>query len=153
MFVKLRRNAMSRKLSLLFFGALLLVGTISGFGQSVLDYNVELAPALFGTTQTIYSAYVEDAISLSNKLNVSVGLRYDYDNLSKGGSTSGDYNNISPRLSANYKLTENSSIRGGFGIFYDKVLYTIYSDALQQNTTSSDYKKEIQDILCKKYGI
>ena len=115
----------------------------------VLSYGVELRPQSFGTTQNIYSAYAEDAISVNNKLNVSVGLRYDYDNLSKGGSTKGDYNNIAPRLSFNYKLTANSSLRGGYGLIYDKILYTIYSDALQQNTTSSDYKKELQAFIDK----
>jgi hypothetical protein len=115
----------------------------------VLFYGVELHPQSFGTTQNVMSAYVEDAISVSNKLNVSLGLRYDYDNLSKGGSTKGDYNNIAPRLSFNYKLSANSSLRGGYGLIYDKVLYAIYSDALQQNTTSSDYKKELQAFIDK----
>jgi TonB dependent receptor/TonB-dependent Receptor Plug Domain len=115
----------------------------------VLYYGVELRPQSFGTTQNVVSAYVEDAISVSNKLNVSLGLRYDYDDLSKGGSTKGDYNNIAPRLSFNYKLTANSSLRGGYGLIYDKVLYAIYSDALQQNTTSADYKKQLQAFVDK----
>ena len=115
----------------------------------VLFYGVELRPQSFGTTQNVVSAYVEDAISVNNKLNVSVGLRYDYDNLSKGGSTKGDYNNVAPRLSFNYKLTANSSVRGGYGLIYDKILYAIYSDALQQNTTSADYKKQLQGFIDK----
>jgi hypothetical protein len=115
----------------------------------VLYYGIELHPQSFGTTQNVVSAYVEDAISVSNKLNVSLGLRYDYDNLSKGGSTKGDYNNIAPRLSFNYKLSANSSLRGGYGLIYDKVLYAIYSDALQQNTTSADYKKQLQGFIDK----
>lgn len=115
----------------------------------VLYYGVELRPQSFGTTQNVVSAYVEDAISVSNKLNVSLGLRYDYDNLSKGGSTQGDYNNVAPRLSFNYKLAANSSLRGGYGLIYDKILYAIYSDALQQNTTSADYKKQLQAFIDK----
>ena len=115
----------------------------------VLNYNIELRPQSFGVTQNIYSAYVEDAYSVNNRLNLNFGLRYDYDDLSKGGSNSGDYNNIAPRFSFNYKLTANSSIRGGYGIFYDKILYSVYSDALQQNTNSSDYKKEIQGLVDK----
>lgn len=115
----------------------------------VLYYGVELRPQSFGTTQNIVSAYVEDAFSVSNRLNVSLGLRYDYDNLSKGGSTKGDYDNIAPRLSFNYKVAPNSSLRGGYGIVYDKVLYAVYSDALQQNTTSADYKKQLQALVDK----
>ncbi len=115
----------------------------------VVGYGVELRPATFGTRQTIYSAYVEDAINLNKKLNLTLGLRYDYDNLSKGGSTEGDLNNIAPRFSFNYKLNSSSSLRGGYGIFYDKILYAIYSDALQQNTTDADYKKQLQALKDK----
>jgi TonB-dependent Receptor Plug Domain/TonB dependent receptor len=113
----------------------------------VLGYGIELRPASFGTRQNIYSAYLEDVFAASNQLNLTLGVRYDYDNLSKGGATKGDGNNLAPRLSFNYKLNANSSIRGGYGIFYDKINYAIYSDALQQNTTSSDYKKELQELV------
>jgi outer membrane receptor protein involved in Fe transport len=78
---------------------------------------------------------VEDLWSVTSRLNLIIGLRYDYDNLSKGGSK-GDYNNLAPRFNFNYKLDNSSSLRGGYGISYDKVNYAVYSDALQQNTTS-----------------
>jgi hypothetical protein len=112
-------------------------------------YNVELRPNEFGKTQTISTLYLEDQFSVSSRLNITYGARYDYDNLSKGGSSKGDFNNIAPRLSLNYKLNDHSSIRGGTGLFYDKILYTIYSDALQQNTTGADYKTEIQALIEK----
>ncbi|MCB9298738.1 MAG: TonB-dependent receptor [Lewinellaceae bacterium] len=113
----------------------------------VLGYSVELRPASFGARQTIYSAYLEDEFRASPRLNLTLGLRYDYDNLSKGGAGQGDLNNIAPRLNLNYQLGRRSSLRGGYGIFYDKVPYAIYSDALQQNTTSQDYKKQLQELV------
>ena len=113
----------------------------------VINYNVELRPASFGTHQDIYSVYLEDLWSVSDKLNITLGLRYDYDNLSKGGGNKGDYNNLAPRFNFNYKLTNNSSIRGGYGIAYDKINYGLYSDALQQNTTSADYKTQLQEFI------
>ena len=115
----------------------------------VLSYGVELRPASFGARQNIYSAYIEDAYSATKNLNITLGLRYDYDNLSKGGSSKGDANNLAPRASINYKLDATSSIRGGYGIFYDKINYAIYSDALQQNTTDADYKKQLQELVKK----
>jgi outer membrane receptor protein involved in Fe transport len=118
---------------------------------TVTDYNVELRPVSFGTHQAIYSAYVEDLWSLNEKLNITLGLRYDYDNLSKGGNDKGDYNNLAPRFNFNYKLTNNSSIRGGYGISYDKINYAVYSDALQQNTKSEDYRTQLQEFI--KLGI
>ncbi|MEO0472282.1 MAG: TonB-dependent receptor [Bacteroidota bacterium] len=113
----------------------------------VLNYNVELRPAAFGKRQTIYSVYVEDQYSASNRLNLTLGLRYDYDDLSRGAASSGDLNNLAPRFSFNYKLDNKSSLRGGYGIFYDKVLYAIHSDALQQNTTDADYRKQIEELV------
>ena len=44
-------------------------------------------------------------------------------------------------------MTNNSTIRGGYGIFYDKINYAIFSDALQQNTTSADYRLQIQEFI------
>ncbi len=114
---------------------------------TVTNYNVELRPASFGTHQDIFSAYVEDLWSVTDRLNLTLGLRYDYDNLSKGGNDTGDYNNIAPRFNFNYKLTNNSSIRGGYGIAYDKINYAVYSDALQQNTNSADYRIQLQEFI------
>jgi outer membrane receptor protein involved in Fe transport len=114
---------------------------------TVTNYNVELRPASFGTHQDIYSAYIEDLWSVTDKLNITLGLRYDYDNLSKGGSDKGDYDNLAPRLNFNYKLTNNSSIRGGYAIAYDKINYAVYSDALQQNTKSADYRTQLQQFI------
>ena len=59
MFVKLRRNAMSRKLSLLFFGALLLVGTISGFGQSAPVNGTVVLKKADGSTEPVATALIE----------------------------------------------------------------------------------------------
>lgn len=127
-------------------GSSLNVGDIPSDVQ-VLFYGVELRPTSFGTRQSILSAYVEDQWSASSRLNLSLGLRYDYDNLSKGGATRGDLNNLAPRFSFNYKLSPRSVLRGGVGLFYDKVNYAIYSDALQQNTTDAGYAAQIQELV------
>jgi len=114
---------------------------------AVLSYGIELQPKAFGKRQNVISAYAEDLISVSSDLNLTVGLRYDYDNLSVGGSDHGDLDNIAPRISFNYKLDQRSVLRGGYGIFYDKILYAIYSDALQQNSTSAGYRQQIQQLV------
>jgi hypothetical protein len=113
----------------------------------VLGYNVELQPTSFGTRQNIFSLYVEDLISLSSRFNLTLGLRYDYDNLSKGGAEQGDFNNLAPRTSFNYKLGKRSSLRGGVGLFYEKIVYAIYSDALQQSNTSADFRQQLQFLI------
>ena len=112
----------------------------------VINYLVDIDKKIFGTTQNVFNVYAEDNIEVSKKLNVSLGLRFDYDNLSKGGSTKGDWNNIGPRTSFNYKIDENNVIRGGFGIYYDKIKYSVTSDNLQFSNNSANFKLELKEL-------
>ncbi len=112
----------------------------------VLNYAVELQPSAFGTTQSQYGLYIEDVFAVTPRLNVTAGLRWDYDSVSNGGG-SGDFDNFAPRLSANYALTERMAVRGGIGVFYDKIPYTVASDAFQQNSTSPAFKAQLQQLI------
>lgn len=116
-------------------------------GVRVLDYAVELRPKSFGKAQEQAGLYVEDLWSVSSRLNLGLGLRWDYDNLSQGGGAAADQDNFAPRLSANWQLDEQSVLRGGFGLFYDKVLYTVYSDALQQNSTAAGFRAQLARLV------
>lgn len=109
----------------------------------VSSYAVELRPTSFGRSQTLTALYAEDQISLTPHLTGVFGLRWDYDTLSKAGAGSGDTDNIAPRLSLNYRLSDRLAVRGGAGVFYEKLPYTVLSDALQQNTTSAVYRAQL----------
>ena len=111
------------------------------------DYAVELRPNTFGTRQDLVGLYLEDQFSPVAGLNVTAGVRWDYDSLSKGGDTTGDWTNIAPRLSLNYALTERSSLRGGYGIFTDKIVYSVVSDALQFSTDAEGFKSQIRSLI------
>ena len=113
----------------------------------VINYNVELQPNAFAKRQNIVSLYLEDQWSLSSRLNLNLGVRWDYDNLSRGGGAEGDYDNIGPRVSANYKLDDLSTLRAGYGIYYDKILYAIYSDALQQGNDAADFRRQLEVLI------
>lgn len=110
---------------------------------NVVNYGVELRPTTFGTRQDLVGLYGEDQFSPVSGLTVTAGLRWDYDSLSKGGSDTGDWNNLAPRLSLNYALDQRTVLRGGYGIFYDKIVYSVYSDALQMSTTADGFKSQI----------
>ncbi len=112
----------------------------------VINYLVDIDKSLFGTTQNVFNVYAEDNIAVSNKLNVSLGVRFDYDNLSKGGNTKGDWNNLAPRTSFNYKIDDNNIIRGGYGIFYDKIKYSVTSDNLQFSNNSANFKLQLREL-------
>ena len=115
----------------------------------VREYKVDLDFKRFGTVQNVTNAYIEDNFAVNEKLNLSAGLRFDYDNLSKAGGTKGDWNNFGPRLSANYKINENNIIRGGFGRVYDKIKYSVASDNLQFSNNSDNFKAQLQELQRK----
>ena len=131
------------------FGPNLLPADLRGLPGTidVVNYGVELRPSTFGTRQDLVALYVEDQFSPVANLNVTAGVRWDYDSLSKGGGTTGDWNNVAPRLSLNYALGERSSLRGGYGIFYDKIVYSVFSDALQFNTDAAGFRSQVQQLV------
>lgn len=113
----------------------------------VLFYGVELRPQAFEHSQSIYSAYLEDEFRATERLTLNLGVRYDVDDLSRGGGNDLDLNNIAPRLSANYALSPRASLRVGYGMFYEKILYAIHSDALQFNSNSADYRTQLTELV------
>jgi hypothetical protein len=115
----------------------------------VIDYGVELQPSTFGKPQYLVGLYIEDQIAVTPRLNVTAGVRWDYDSLSKGGAKRGEWDNIAPRVSANYALTERSAVRAGLGLFYEKIPYAVFSDALQQNSTSAAYRGQLQQLIAR----
>lgn len=113
----------------------------------VIAYSVELEPAAFGARQTVASLFAEDRWAVAPDATLTVGLRYDYDTLSRGGAASGDFNNVAPRAGLNVRLDGRTSVRAGYGLFYDKILYAVYSDALAQNSTSAAFRDQIAQLV------
>jgi hypothetical protein len=112
----------------------------------VINYQVDLDKKVFGERQNVFNVYLEDNIEVSRKLNLSLGVRFDYDNLSKAGGTKGDWNNIGPRFSFNYKIDNNNVIRGGWGLYYDKIKYSVTSDNLQFSNNSENFKLQLREL-------
>jgi outer membrane receptor for ferrienterochelin and colicin len=119
---------------------------VLALNPAVLNYSVELRPQSFGTTQTLSAFYAEDEWHINAKLTATLGLRWDYDSLTKKGSGKGDTDNFAPRFSLNYRPDSQSAIRFGAGTYYSKIPYTIISDSLQQNTTSAAFLGQLQQL-------
>jgi hypothetical protein len=115
----------------------------------VTNYRVELRPSSFGVRQDLIGLYVEDEFSPGAALTVTAGLRWDYDSLSEAtlGREHGDWDNIAPRLSVNYALDARTTLRGGYGLFYDKIVYSVVSDALQVNTNTDGFRAQIAELV------
>ena len=126
-------------------GSALDINDIPGSVQ-VLRYQVDLDQAIFGERQNVFNIYAEDNFKVNDKLDLNLGVRYDYDNLSIAGDTKGDRNNIGPRASFNYKLDDKNVIRGGAGRFYDKIKYSVTSDNLQFSNNSANFKRQLVEL-------
>ncbi|HEY2962577.1 MAG TPA: carboxypeptidase regulatory-like domain-containing protein [Pyrinomonadaceae bacterium] len=72
--------------------------------------------------QNEFSAFLQDKWILNNRLVLDLGLRYDRDQL-------GEENNFAPRLGVVLApaRSDRTIIRGGIGIFYDKISLNIGS--------------------------
>ena len=66
--------------------------------------------------KTEYLAYVQDKWSVNRRLTLEYGMRYDRDNIA-------DENNLAPRIGFVFLplLDGRTVIRGGVGLFYDKI--------------------------------
>lgn len=136
-------------------------GRMFGYGDlptdpgayDVLSYTVESRPEEFGLRQNLLALFLEDSYQVSNALTLNVGVRWDVDNLSKAGGDEYDLNNIAPRTSFNLTLDNGGrkAIRGGYGIFYEKLIYSIASDAMQFSTTRPAFIAQLEQL--KELGI
>lgn len=97
----------------------------------VLSYTVDAAQKQVNLSQTLVGAFVEDAWRLSPALTLTLGLRWDYDDLTSRGASSPDLNNWQPRASINWLIGPRSVLRGGAGLYAGKFPYAVYSDAIQ----------------------
>lgn len=113
----------------------------------VLDYAVELRPASFGDSQDQLGIYLEDQVSVSRDLTLTAGLRWDYDSVTEAGASKADLDNFAPRLAVNWRRSDRLAFRAGAGIYYERIPYTVLSDALQQNTTSAAFRAQLESLV------
>jgi outer membrane receptor protein involved in Fe transport len=82
-------------------------GTPFSFLQQVGDGNITFLQKVFG-------AYIQDTITVSDRISVTPGIRYDWQNVFT------DNDNFAPRVSGAFAITKRTAIRGGAGLFYDR---------------------------------
>ncbi len=79
-------------------------------------------PALLNVDQNQYTFFLQDKWTVWPRLTVDVGLRFDRDSIADEG-------HAAPRVGFAYVLTGDNKtvLRGGFGLFYDRVNLNIAS--------------------------
>ena len=101
--------------------------------------------------ETSLGFYVQDVFKLNEKLTLTYGLRYDYDmqpqNVKRDRTNpieaplqdgvNRDPNNIAPRIGINFNPDGKgrTSIRAGYGVFYDKIFLLVARNALISRQT------------------
>jgi hypothetical protein len=91
-----------------------------------------------------FGTFVQDKWKINNRLTLTLGLRYDLDNVTipevdnplfdDPSEWPVDKNNFQPRLGFAYNLADNQTLlRGGYGRFYEKTHFELIS-AVKTNT-------------------
>ncbi|HUQ95718.1 MAG TPA: TonB-dependent receptor [Bryobacteraceae bacterium] len=153
-----RNTRANANVDLLARGSLSLSGAVSGSGISdlLLGFPTFTLQAKLDNTQTLrttsYNAYLQDEWKLTARLNVTLGLRYEYNTPAtdpydrmavyqpstgriirvgtEGVSRSGiraDRNNFAPRAGFAWNARPNTVIRGGYGFYYDSGMLVLAS--------------------------
>src|SRR5215510_7330400 len=72
-----------------------------------------------------YGFFVQDEWRATQKLALTLGVRYDFETYPTVYVQRNDLNNIQPRLGFAYTLNPRTVVRGGFGIFNDRLFSSI----------------------------
>ena len=86
---------------------------------------------VFKTPRHIAAGWIQDDWSITPRLTLNIGLRYDVDINGNGenvslppwmsGKRPSDLNNFAPRLGAAFRVTDRTVLRGGFGRFFTQL--------------------------------
>ncbi len=119
-------------------------GVYSTFTQSFGDYVVPQGNPNIGF-------YGQDEWKMSPSLTLNLGLRYDLQFLK---SVATDTNNISPRFGFAWSpfKSRTTVVRGGFGLFYDRVPLRALSNALESNGNSTVLSNSTFTTLALSFG-
>jgi hypothetical protein len=85
----------------------------SGATYQLLEY---VGDGILDRRQNEYSVFVQDKWTINRRVTLDLGLRYDRDQI-------GAQNNFAPRVGFVFlpRVSESTIVRGGVGLFYDKI--------------------------------
>jgi hypothetical protein len=103
-------------------------------------YRVTRGNPLLLNSQFEMSVFAENDIKLNQRLTTMFGVRYDHQ------SNLSDHNNAAPRVGFAYAAGRSTVIRGGFGIYYDR-LWDWIAETVRRADGTRQYELVINDAL------
>src|SRR5467141_4513 len=94
------------------------------FRQAFGNPNVDFPVTSFG-------GFVQDHWSLTRKLTIDLGVRYDFERLPAGFNQ--DTNNVSPRIGLTWSPSSKWVFRAGYGIFFDRYFFSNDTPATEKS--------------------
>jgi hypothetical protein len=99
-------------------------------------YSIRVGDPVVDYTQSKLGTYIQDDFRVGKKIQASVGLRHEL-------QTQVDSKwNIAPRAAFTWNATKKSTVRGGYGIFYDW-----YDSALYEQTIRVDGEHQVDVVV------
>jgi hypothetical protein len=96
-------------------------------------YQVQRGDPFIHLADRSYAAFFQDQWRIQPNLTLNLGARWDYEDAL---GVTGDRDNIAPRLSVAFDPwnTGRTILRGGYGMYYDQLLFTVPIDAQRAQT-------------------
>ena len=114
-------------------------------GPSSIRYRQSVGNDELFTRRSLFSGWAQDDWTITPRLTLNLGVRYDADIGVEGerivllpwmdGKRPHDLDNFAPRLGAAFKLTDRTSIRGGYGKYFTQ----LENDGAHQPTLNAQH--------------
>ncbi len=102
---------------------------------TVLSYSQSFVNPAVEETQTLGAVFLEDSVRAGSDVTLTLGARWDYDSVTDTPAGRGDTNNLAPRLGLSWtpKGSRRHQVRSGYGIFYERIPFAVFSDTVFNN--------------------
>lgn len=114
------------------FGAYYIFRTIADFLDGAPDEFLQsFGSSITQFAATKYAGFFQDHWSISRRLTLDAGLRYEFEQLPSGIRE--ERNNFAPRLGIAFSPSQKWVLRAGFGVFYDRYLLAAVNRVAEWN--------------------
>jgi hypothetical protein len=112
---------------------------LAALSPLIIDYTTSIGNFAWALKRSIVASWLQDDWTVSDRLTVNLGVRWDVDIDAHGeriafdpwlsGNRPREYNNVAPRTGFAYQVNDRTVVRGGYGLFFTQ----LENDALHQS--------------------